>query len=372
MFTRQRNINSLEDIKTLLRDINRCGFIIKMSPFDKNNVRNICYVDVGSTKCKITFKLIKTITFVFDLDGNVLTEQTVLNACAQLNKACKVEDVSTVGFVYDKTPGFDGKPTGYREVIGSASPLKDCNKKFAGTSNVAYGYDMSSAYLQVLSQIRVPIISTMKKNAKVGPNQVGFYRFGICKSSPYDALKFTYVEGIPCDFVFDLTPDAPYKDWAIKLFNKIQNTPKGIERDKLKDIPRLAVGQQQNHNPFFRCMVVETCNKLIKSLIDENTIYYNTDSIISIVPRPDIMARTDYKFHEDHTGCVFRLDRNKLIYQWDHELPKIGGYTKRCIEHYNKTHDEPWELNKDNYPTMHVNLYQISCINNMLVLKINE
>ena len=375
MFNQVKNINSKEEFEKQIKRVNECGFVFIFDKYKNQPIANRCYVDISETKCKLTYKLIKKRTYVFDLDGNQLSEQSVINACSQLAKAYKCEDVGEVlGIKYDHAMAVDGKPKGYRENIGSATPFKYYNKKYYNKEVKAYEYDLSSAYLQVLAKLRLPKLSTMKCNTVIGKNQVGFFQVNATRTG--NKLAFSYKEGTYAQWVFDLTDDMPYKDWATKTLSKLSTMASGTEKDKIKNVPRYAVGQMQHHNPFIRCMVVDTCTKLIKSLMNEDTIYSNTDSIISLTRREDIENYTEYKFHTDskHYNARFYMiqDGDSIIYQWNKEIPKASGLKKRYIERYNREHAEKFTLGTDEMPVKtNKTLYEVLFENNKLVLKQN-
>src|SRR5574344_2101479 len=102
MFNQVKNINSKEEFEKQIKRVNECGFVFIFDRYKNQPIANRCYVDISETKCKLTYKLIKKRTFVFDLDGNQLSEQAVINAGSQLTKAHKYEDVEEVlGIKYD-------------------------------------------------------------------------------------------------------------------------------------------------------------------------------------------------------------------------------------------------------------------------------
>ena len=83
------------------------------------------------------------------------------------------------------------------------------------------------------------------------------------------------------------------------------------------------MGNLQNHNPFYRATVVSRANNLIKSLIDENTIYSNTDSIVSLVERHDLPLSKDIGgWKVENKGEFAFIGFN---YQWNKEKPHYRG-----------------------------------------------
>ena len=101
------------------------------------------------------------------------------------------------------------------------------------------------------------------------------------------------------------------------------------------------IGQIQNKNPFVRASIVEKANKLILNAKDNNTIYINTDSIVSLVPRYDLEV-DDYKvgaFKLEHEDKPFWYkDFNYIWYDTEKNKEsirgKIKGVIKASIEDY--------------------------------------
>ena len=160
------------------------------------------------------------------------------------------------------------------KIIQSAKPmLKTADPKSKGIEydNVVV-YDLNSAYANVLKD---KIIDTYNYRYYdvVGENEVGFNKT--------DDLRFVE-KGHIADIVFPLI-DSPYKDFVTKYYNIKKTAPKGSkERAEAKSILNIAVGLWQNHNPFLRAYVVNTCNNYIKNLADKYDKYVvlcNTDAI---------------------------------------------------------------------------------------------
>lgn len=328
-----------------------------------------CYRDVNTPNGIV--KSLNKVKFIFKLNFE-LSPTIGVGACMNYLKntmKVPVQNVKDYKIAHkEKQIAVDKKPFNYRRTIGSASPIKEANnKEFGGKDVYAYEYDMSSAYLQVLADIRFPKLETCKFNTNPKVNQVGFYKDGIAMIGK--KLKFIYgPSDIKCDYVFDLTDDKPAHDSALKLLNRIIDEKDEMKKLNLKSIPRFSVGQLQNTNPFLRCMIVNTCTDIIEGFKkghEHECIYWNTDSLVTTVERPDII-NSKWLFKLKHKG-TFRLAKDIMMYQWNDELPTVSGITKKYIEHYNRTHDSPWILNKDEIPTGYMNDYDIRVVGRHIV-----
>lgn len=366
-----RRINKdqlLDIIETIEKGYDGYKPVIKAGKLVGNDWSANIFIDIQKTKIEIytrvfkeylngsgkPFYHLKKVKFTFRLNFE-MTPGITVGACMNYLKNIMnvpVQDVKDYNIARKEIKNaVDGKPLSYRRTIGSASPIKESNNnKFGGKDTYAYEYDMSSAYLQVMADIRFPKLETCQVNTCPKSNQIGFFKAGPLMVG--QRLKFVYgPSDIKCDYVFDLTDDKPAHDSALKLLDKIMNEKDDQKKLNLKSIPRYSVGQLQNINPFLRCMIVNTCTDIIEGFKkghEDECIYWNTDSLVTTVERPDII-NSKWIFKLKHKG-IFRLAKDTMMYQWDDELPIISGITKRYIDLYNKTHDIPWRLNRDEIP----------------------
>lgn len=270
----------------------------------------------------------KTFRWQLDKDNMYISKTTPLNASAQFGKVYHIEDIEDL---------YGIKP---KDIV-TEKPLLYANSVYRGKPYVAYEYDMSAAYLQML-KLPIPNQYTLRKHAKLGKGQCGFVEWN-------GELEYTEVEGRYCDYVFDLMP-SPFIKKVEALENKIAKEQDKNKKTDLKNIYRLVVGCWRNKNPFIRGCIIGRCNTLVKSLIDKDTIYANTDSIVSTKPRPDIME-SGFIWKLKHNGELFKLSkRTKFDYQWNLETPTQRGLVKRYVEYYNQTHEEPWDILKNTIP----------------------
>ncbi len=340
--------NTVEDFNEqmkIAKDI--CSAIYYKKYDNKTPISKCAYLETTDKFYKLTYKLGKNKrTYIFDRNGEHHYEMNVANVASQMSRESPIQKVeeNLPDVPFDNKKFKDGT-VGYRESIGSASAIRDANTKYIGNETIAWEYDLSSAYGQFLKE-PLPDLSTVKYNTRVGKNQVGFIVYGSTRHG-FPRLHMVTDNSIECKWVFDLMP-SPYVKFCDRIFKQLETETDEKKREELKFIFRGNVGQFQNTNPFWRCVVVEKCNRLIKSLLRDDSIYWSTDSIISATPRPDIMA-SGYKWKEKHTETPFRL-KTKTFYQWGDEMPVVNGNQKLAIYYYNLTHESQFNVLKDELP----------------------
>ena len=329
--TRTKNLNSVEELQEVLDQVKKMCVNVYMRKKNEDEIFGCdCYIENLSYKIKITFRPgLKTISYTFDKDEEYLIETTPLNASAQMSRVYKIEKIKDILKI---------RPS----QVGAAVPILYKNEKYDGVAVEAYEYDMIQAYAQML-KLPLPKTKTCKFNTELKKGQLGF--INVDKD-----LQLVTEEGVNCDYVFD-TMESPYIEWVDKLFKKCDEKIDFRERTEVKSIYRFAIGNLQNQNPFWRATIVGRCNKLIKSLKDENTIYCNTDSIVSATRRPDIENMTEHVWKLKREKQIFKWEKGKMNYQWNLEIPTMKGPYRRYIEYYNKTHSEKWDILKNEYPT---------------------
>lgn len=323
-------LNNVKEFKHVLEKVkNEClNIYFRKRPFNEDIKQN-AYIHESTSKYTITFKEgLKAVTYEFDRDGNYLIQTTPKDAVSAMSRSFRIQRTSKIMHLAP-------------EKIESAEPILYKNDKFDGIAVEAFEYDLKEAYAQML-RLPLPDLNTAKYDVKIGKNQVGFYAVG-------EHLKCSFEEGRVCQYVFDLMP-SPYIRWLERNDKKISKADTLEQRIELKSKYRFAIGDLQNLNPFWRCIVVERCNQLINKYRDENTVYCNTDSIVSTVRRFDIENDTEFKWSLKRVKEIFKWQKGKMNYQWNDEIPAYKGPTKREIEYYNKTHKKKWDILSDDLP----------------------
>ena len=199
-----------------------------------------------------------------------------------------------------------------------------------------YGYDINSAYTSIILNEGWIDTTHCRFNAKIGEGEIG--------------MDYDEEEGVKLRhkgramFVFKRVPTPKkIKDWMLRVYKEKQEAseklkdPNLSEADKFKYMKQKIeakailnywVGCFQNYDPFIRAWIVCNCNEYITSLLDDNSLVCNTDSIVSKTKRPDIeklLGDGIGKWKLEHTG---QFAYRGLTYQWGYEVPTYRGIPK--------------------------------------------
>lgn len=338
---RTKKISDVNEMNAVLKEVSEICPNVFYNKFDSriDNIRWNAYIEDDDYKIKVTYKPFKkAITYVFDKDGKYQTKTEPKNAVSQMSRAYKIERIKDI---------LNIDPVD----IDAAVPLYYKNEKYDGKAVNAYEYDLSQAYAQML-KYPLPVTSSIKYNAKLSTGQIGFININ-------NDLILIEDEGIECDYVFD-TMESPYKKWIDNLLKKIANQDDKNSKEDLKNVYRFAVGDLQNLNPFWRATIVGRCNRLVQSYMDENTIYCNTDSIVSTVRRLDLENDKEFNWKLKRENEVFKWQKGKKNYQWNLETPAMKGPLQRYVKYYNLTHEKHWDILTDNIPTHLEHQYKLN------------
>lgn len=234
--------------------------------------------------------------------------------------------------VWKKVLGWNDKRQCF---TASARPILYSNPKYEGQRLKAYAYDVNSSYSNGMLQ-DMPDIRKCRVRDVIKENELGFCLIGtelIC----YEEI------GKKCDFVFPRI-ESPFKKFVANWYAKKQKAKKDSpERQKAKEVLNYSVGYYQKVNPFIRARIISYANKVIKDLMDDNTLLCNTDSIVSLVPRKDIVVGNDIgDFKDDSKGTMFAYKGYE--YQWDLKVPTYRKVSKKWFP-------DGWDILTDSIPS---------------------
>lgn len=178
-----------------------------------------------------------------------------------------------------------------------------------------YSYDINSAYSFAMLK-PMPDTEHPKFDAVVGPNEIGFRKNTI--------LTPVVGEGRHADVVFKLI-ESPYKEFVYKYYTLKENEPHDSQkRGFYKTILNITSGLLHRYNIFHRLTVLYYAKMYIQKFIDENTVYCNVDSIVSIKKRTDLPISNDIgDFKAQHQDDLFKF-KKVGIYQWNNEVHYSG------------------------------------------------
>ena len=216
----------------------------------------------------------------------------------------------------------------------SARALLWKNNKYEGKRIQAYSYDMNSAYSYAMIQ-DMPDTSVPPKAKVIGAGEIGFDVNGNRQTSGYSIYVFRLIE-------------SPFKKFVQTYYDKKNKAKTKAERRRAKEYLNFCVGFLQNRDPFTRAQIVGLANDLILSLIDENTLYCNTDSIVCLKEREDLKLGDNIgEWKIEHRGDFAYVGFN---YQWNLDKPSIRGKTKSYFK-------DNWDILKDELPECNNSYY---------------
>lgn len=278
-----------------------------------------------------------TITYVCRLDGEAMKQKkdglTCFTTMCKYWSAPRLKDEKIFGYHQTTT----GK---IAWVISPTEQLLYYNKKYNGQRFLnCYGYDMNSAFSRAMLE---PIPDTTKLagiERKIKAGEIGFRLDG----------EVVFEEGKFANFIFPAM-ESPYKRFVEIWYNKKMKAKTPEDREKAKEVLNYSVGYLHRRNPFIRNCIVSRCNNLIRSLIDDNTLYCNTDSIVSIGRRPDLEANLGPNVGQwklEHEGAfAFK----EYSYQWNDAEPKYRGIPKKGYKTFKEQNGRAWDILKDPVP----------------------
>lgn len=287
-----------KEMNELLANIKTTRQIIYEDPNERTGgIGYKAYIVQKLSKIEVTVKLGSQVaTYVCKLDGSEddTSEANGLEAFR-------------IGQHYYKVPEYSSRPF-------SARALLWYNKNYERQRVNAYMYDINSAYATVMATKRFPDTSVTPQAKVVGKDEIGFNGDG-------ELIH----EGGFAYWVFPLM-ESPYKKFVETWYSKKKNAKNKKEKTKAKAVLNYYVGMLQRHNCFLRAFIVNSCNELIKNLIDpETTLMSNTDSIVSTKPLPNLKVGEELGEWKMKTGCIAYIGNN---YQWNDEIPKYRGVPK--------------------------------------------
>lgn len=279
----------------------------------------------------------KACTYIFTLDEKTVEQKSGLQCFMEMSKFYKIPKIIDQDFYKDQLD-----ETGRFTL--STSPVIDYNKENDGKEFInCYEYDLNSAYSSIIlagipdlwhpSEINIGKI-------KVKKGEIGFIfdeQLPIVEPGGIADIKFKM---IPC-------PEE-LKNFVLKYYN-IKKTSTGREKQKAKEMLNLPIGYCQRYNPFFRSYIIHRCNERIEKIIDENTLFWNTDAIFSTKRRYDLeIGENIGQFKELKLKRVRYKGNN---YQVNDEIPTYRGIPKLWFKKWEEENGRCYNILTDEIPS---------------------
>lgn len=327
-----------QEFKQIVNRVKRLYIYKKEEPDFSKFIGARIYVYDTKKWMHIVGRLDETNKIIHYIASRETDEEKILSNENMKGKALKVAGQVLGKIDYDKT--YLERNPKHAIYSSKAYTYFDADPDYNGKrTEHCYGYDVNKMYLSILSST-IPDTKNPLGEGKVEPGEIGFIQSGSFtknKKGEYREHLTIVGEGKFALFRFKEI-DSPFKNFAQKTIKKIEKAKEEknkLEETRLKNTVVFMIGQIQNKNPFVRASIVEKANQLILNAKDNNTIYINTDSIVSVVPRDDLEIDNckvgAFKLeHEDKT--FWYKDFNYIWYDTEKEKESIRGKIKGVIE----------------------------------------
>lgn len=287
-------------------------------------------------------------TYIFQLDG-AEHQQRISGA----NTFSLLQRMSKKGVVdlTNNPKWFDTEY--YQWNLAPIGGLVYFNKKYInGRYENCIEYDRRSAYAAALLE---PIPDTRvipREKDYVKKGEIGFKTDRIGYNQNEEQLYAIFEEGLYADYIYPAI-ESPFKSFANYYYSKRLHAT-GKEADRVKQILNYSIGYIRRKNPFIHSCILSRARYFIESLIDENTLYSNTDSLVSRVPRPDLeplIGDEIGKFRIQHKGSFAYTISG---YQWNYDLPSMRGRSKQWFK---RRYPNGYDILTDDIPYIEANKY---------------
>lgn len=267
-------------------------------------------------------------TWVCSLNEEKPTTVTGQKAYMQFQRAAKIPSLKTLGVSEEL---FKSPSTGRYQY--SAIPMLGSKSPFLSVYSNVYEYDRNSAYASVLLA-KMPNFAYLDRDRVVREGEIGWLL------TENLVLRF---EGEYADFISPLV-DTPI---AVKNYIAKWYAEKLKGNKEAKAMLNFPIGYYQRTNPFFRAYVVNSCNNIIKPLIDDNVVLWNTDAIYTL---KHVDLPLSNKIGEWKLTQINKLTVDGCNYQIDNDLPKYRGIPKQWFISFEQIHGRAFDLEKDELP----------------------
>lgn len=283
------------------------------------------YIEDKTVEFTLTYRRgPKCQTLVFRKDGGEFIQRNGLEAFRILNKYYNIPRA--------KFPCSDGQHS-------EAGYLYNNPKLSGHRYENCYGYDINSAYTAAMCEDMPDTRYPAKIGKCLEEGEIGFR----------PDYRITTQVGMFCMYVYPRI-ESPFKKFAEVWYAKKKNATNKADKAYAKAILNCAVGYLQRVNPVLRTAILSYANQRIMSLVDENTLYCNTDSIISRVRRPDIEKNLGPGLGQwkiEHQGAFAYIGFSA---QWNNDLPIYRGIPKAWFSN-------GWDILKDPLPDIDSNIF---------------
>lgn len=232
----------------------------------------------------------------------------------------------------------------------SATPILGFNPDYEYQRlDNCYSYDLNSAYSAAMLRGWIDLGSG-PANKRIDPEtEIGF-EFdddGILRLQHYGRSSMVFKK---------METPIGVRRYVEKWYQQKKNAKTAEEKQIAKKHLNYIVGFFQRVNPWLRAWIVCSCNEQIEELLDENSLFWNTDSIASKTRRLDLEENLGAEIGQwkiEHTG---KVAYKGVSYQWNNDKPTYRGIVKKWFpDDYDILRDplpecgNDWEFNKKTF-----------------------
>lgn len=314
--TRTMQLLSQEDFNSMLKRLSAYHLVVVGKNKPKKSSRTLVSVTYDRTRAYISYREnSKIVRYYTRLDGDCDTQYvTPVQVWSDLIKLCGKKNIPDLrhsfGYEEIEKPHHETK---IKWCITCPGGYHYHNDKYVGEYlENCYGYDINSSYSFAMTKDMPDTSVEPRFYDSVNKGEIGFMTNGdVC------------FEGF-AEYIFPLIK-SPFLPFIDKYYDmKIKSAKNKKKRSKYKQILNIPTGYVQRLNPFLRNAIIYYAKEYVKQYIDDNTLYVNTDSIVSLVPRPDIpLDQVELgKFKLDHQGSFTYWGQGQ--YEWNGEKHHQG------------------------------------------------
>lgn len=286
--------------------------------------------------------------YIFNLDGGTKTQQ--ISGLRTFNLLQRMSNKGVVD-LSNNWKYFDYEYQQWK--VGQIAGLIYFNPKYNGQRlENCYEYDRNNSYSAAMLE---PIPNTKvepRMYGKVQKGEIGFREM----SRGYTDEIYLYAifeEGMLADYIYPAI-ESPFKKFVEYYYHKRENAKTKAEQEKMKQILNYSIGYIRRKNPFIHSCILSRARYYIEDLIDENTLYSNTDSIVSLGRRVDLDKKLGHNIGDLKIKHKGNFAYNESGYQWNKEIPSVRGRSKQWFKN---AFPNGFDLLKDKLPYIEANKY---------------
>ena len=236
--------------------------------------------------------------------------------------------------------------------LGTISSFMFFNENYNFTKQIAYEYDINSAFASQCFGL-MPT-KFLRRNDVAKDGEVGF----IYDDDGELVVNRCWFE--PSEFVFKLgNIDGFSRFFKVYYDRKEKAKEKGdkIKKSYYKSIINMTIGYFQKINPFLRSYIISNLNNRMLDLVSkyyDHVLLSNVDSLIT-----NIDLSSELPISDECGGFKIMREKEPFFlysynYQWNNEPPTYRGTPSAWFENYKKINKKSFDLSETSVSSLSV------------------